>query len=136
VLAKCCKDFVVQFGIASDPNETSKWSSSTIPDDPVVESNTFGFVSFATSGPNTRTTQIFINLANNSRLDAEGFSPFARVASGMDVALSLANPTPGDPDGVDQDNYTEMGNPWILEYYPDVDLIEGDGRAAMSVQEG
>jgi peptidyl-prolyl cis-trans isomerase A (cyclophilin A) len=121
--SSCLSDFVVQFGIASQPNETAKWDNSPIEDDPVVRSNTFGYVSFATSGPNTRTTQIFVNLANNSRLDAEGFAPFARVVSGMDTVLALANPTPGDSDGVDQGNYTMLGNPWILEYYPDVDLI-------------
>jgi cyclophilin family peptidyl-prolyl cis-trans isomerase len=113
----------VQFGIAAQPNETSKWDNSPILDDPVLKSNTYGYVSFATAGPNTRTTQIFVNLANNSRLDAEGFAPFARVVSGMDAVLALANPTPGDSDGVDQGNYTELGNPWILEYYPDVDVI-------------
>ena len=68
--------FVVQFGIAAETEETAKWNTS-IPDDPVLESNTYGMVSYATSGPNTRTTQVFINLANNSRLDADGFTPFA-----------------------------------------------------------
>lgn len=121
---------MVQFGIAAQPNETMKWSTP-IADDPVVQSNTYGFVSFATSGPNTRTSQIFVNVANNSRLDAQGFSPFARVVSGMDTLLSIYNPTPGDSNGVDQDNYTELGNPWILESYPDVDLIKANRRGTV-----
>lgn len=121
-------DFVVQFGIAAEPDETAKWNT-TIPDDPVLQSNLYGYVSFATAGPDTRTSQIFINTANNSRLDASGFSPFARVIQGMETVLALNNPTPGNSDGVDQDEYSEQGNPWILEYYPDIDIIQGDGNA-------
>jgi len=117
-------DFVVQFGIASTPAETEKWNT-TIPDDPVVKSNLYGYVSYATAGPGTRTTQLFVNTANNSRLDADGFSPFAKVVSGMETVLASSNPTPGDANGVNQTAYETYGNPWILEYYPDVDLIEG-----------
>lgn len=115
---------MVQFGIASDPDETIKWNTS-FSDDPVLQSNTYGYVSYATDGPDTRTTQIFINLANNSRLDADGFSPFAKVVSGMDTVLAIYNPTPGNRDGIDQGNYTEYGNAYILEYYPSTDLIKG-----------
>jgi peptidyl-prolyl cis-trans isomerase A (cyclophilin A) len=117
-------EFVVQFGIASEPNETEKWET-TIPDDPVLQSNTYGYVSFATSGADTRTTQIFINLADNSGLDDQGFSPFAKVIQGMDVVENmLYNPTPYDDGGVDQTSLSQMGNAWLLQEYPDVDLIK------------
>jgi len=81
--------FVVQFGIAADPAVSSTWRSRTIQDDPVIESNTPGTVVFATSGPNTRTTQLFINYADNSFLDGMGFAPFGRVIEGMDNANAI-----------------------------------------------
>lgn len=84
MMARTVLDFVVQFGIASQPEETAKWNT-TMPDDPVIESNTYGRVSYTTSGPNTRTTQLFVNLANNSRLDADWFSPIGQVLEGMEV---------------------------------------------------
>ena len=115
-------DFVVQFGIASEPTETHKWKNA-IPDDPVLQSNLPGTVSFATGGPNTLTTQIFINTVDNSRLDDMGFSPFAKVISGMDTVLAIYNPTPGDGNGASQLHYTKQGNEWILEKYPEIDLI-------------
>jgi peptidyl-prolyl cis-trans isomerase A (cyclophilin A) len=102
-------DFVVQLGIASQPQETSKWDV-VIPDDPVLQSNLQGFVSFATAGASTRTTQIFINMNDNPSLDKDGFSPFARVIEGMEVIKALHNPTPGDPYGASQDLYTARGN--------------------------
>lgn len=114
--------FVVQFGIAAVPTETSKWNT-VIKDDPVIKSNTYGMVSFATAGPNTRTTQIFINTANNSQLDDMGFAPFAVVVSGMDIVEKMYNPTPNDSNGIDQDLYTEKGNVWLLQNYPDTTLI-------------
>merc|ERR1719183_2726407 len=77
--------FMAQFGIHGKPDVASAWRNKKITDDPVVESNTRGMVSFATSGPNSRTTQMFINYGNNARLDGMGFSPFALVTEGMDV---------------------------------------------------
>lgn len=115
-------DFVVQFGISADPTETAKWNT-VIPDDPVVLSNTNWTVSFATAGPNTRTSQIFINYVDNSRLDASGFSPFAKVVSGFETALAIVNPTPGDSDGANQELYEHKGNEWILQKYPTISLI-------------
>src|SRR5215469_15091400 len=67
--------FVVQFGLAGDPAATAKWKDMNLPDDPVTQSNTPGMVTYATAGPNTRTTQLFINLGNNQRLDGMGFAP-------------------------------------------------------------
>lgn len=121
-------DFVVQFGIASTPDESRKWNiddGATIWDDPVIQSNLYSYVSYATAGPNTRTAQIFINTANNPRLDEDGFAPFGRIVSGMDTVLALSNPTPNSTDGVDQDMYMSLGNEWIVKEYPNIDIIMG-----------
>src|SRR6266849_2156929 len=75
--------FIVQFGISAYPPVSAAWSNATIKDDPVKQSNKMNFVTFATAGPNTRTTQLFINLGDNSRLDKAGFSPFGQVTDGM-----------------------------------------------------
>ena len=116
--------FVVQFGIAGTPAENRKWDSRTILDDPVVQSNTKGSVVFATAGPDTRTTQLFINYVDNSRLDKMGFSPFGNVlGDGLSVASKIFNPTPGDSGGVDQDQYTNKGNAWIRKQYPKINSI-------------
>lgn len=115
-------DFVVQYGIAAVPEETSKWDT-TIPDDPVLLSNVKGTVSYATAGPDTRTTQLFINYVNNSHLDASGFTPFAVVLSGMDTALAITNPTPGNSNGINQHLYSTKGNEWLLSNYPMTNLI-------------
>ncbi len=114
--------FIVQFGIAGTPAENTRWNT-TIQDDPVVASNLEGYVTFATAGPNTRTTQIFINFANNSFLDAQGFAPFAVVTSGMATARAIFNPTPGSSDGVDQDQYATQGDAWIKTNYPGINFI-------------
>ena len=79
------QNFMAQFGISGDPAIASKWRNMKMQDDPVKESNKRGFVSFATSGKNSRTTQMFINFRDNSNLDGMGFSPFAYVVKGMDV---------------------------------------------------
>ena len=82
--------FVVQFGINKDPKVSELWRQMKMPDDPVKQKNARGFVSYAKDGPGSRTTQIFINLADNAqRLDARGFAPFARVVEGMDVVEKL-----------------------------------------------
>ena len=115
-------DFVLQFGISGLPAETSKWNT-TIADDPVVVSNTAWTVSYATAGPDTRTSQLFFNYIDNSRLDASGFAPFGKVVSGFNTALAVVNPTPDSSDGIDQDLYSTLGNPWIEKNYPNVSKI-------------
>ena len=107
--------FIVQFGIHKDPKVSELWRQLKLPDDPVVQKNTRGFVSYAMAGPGSRTTQVFINLADNSkRLDGRGFAPFARVVEGMDVVDKL---------------YAGYGEVQALGGGgPDTQKIEGDGR--------
>ena len=84
-------NFVVQFGINGDPAVHSKWDKK-ISDDPVTQSNKRGTLTFATSGPNTRTSQLFINLKDNSgSLDGQGFSPFGRIVSGMEAVDKITS---------------------------------------------
>jgi len=81
--------FVVQFGISADPKVSAAWDTASIKDDPVRGSNKLGYVTYAMGGPNTRTTQVFMNLRDNSQLDSMGFAPFGKVTSGMDVVQQL-----------------------------------------------
>ncbi len=77
--------FVVQWGLSPDPRISAAWNHANLRDDPVRQSNTRGMVTFAMGGPNSRTTQVYINLGDNARLDKLGFAPFGRVISGMAV---------------------------------------------------
>ena len=81
--------FIAQFGIAGDPRVSARWKDAAIADDSVRASNVRGAIAFAMTGPNTRTTQVFINLVDNVRLDAQGFAPIGRVVEGMDVVDRL-----------------------------------------------
>ena len=81
--------FVVQFGLSGDPAVNAVWRTATLPDDSVRSSNRRGTVTFATAGPNTRNAQLFVNLADNTRLDATGFAPIGKVTGGMDVVERL-----------------------------------------------
>ena len=99
--------FMVQFGIHGDPAVTARWRAQSIQDDPVVGTNTRGTVTFAMSSqPNSRTSQIFINLVDNARLDASGFAPFGRVVEGMDVVDQLYG---GYGEGAPQGNGPAQG---------------------------
>lgn len=118
--------FIVQFGIAGDPSMSALFRQSTIPDDAVTNSNKKGFVTFATAGPNTRTTQVFINLGDNERLDDQGFSPFGKVVSGMDVAESLySGYGEGAPrgNGPEQGRIENEGNKYLEGQFPRLDFI-------------
>ena len=81
--------FIAQFGIPGDPAVTAVWKDRAMPDDSVRQSNTRGFVAYAMTGPGTRTTQLYINYADNARLDAEGFAPIGQVVEGMDIVDQL-----------------------------------------------
>ena len=84
-------NFMAQFGIHGTPAVSAAWQGARITDDPVKQSNKRGYVTFATAGPNTRTTQLFVNYGDNASLDKQGFSPFGEVTSGMDVVDKLYN---------------------------------------------
>jgi peptidyl-prolyl cis-trans isomerase A (cyclophilin A) len=116
-------DFVSQFGISGDPAVNAYWQNKTLPDDPVVSSNVRGTVTFATGGPNTRTTQIFINSNDdNTQLDDMGFAPFAKVVlSGMQVVDKLyAGYGEGVPmgNGPDQSRIQNEGNAYLEQDFP------------------
>lgn len=118
--------FMAQFGIHGDPRVSAAWRTARIPDDPVREHNTRGAVTFATAGPGTRTTQLFINYADNSRLDGMGFAPFGRVVDGMDVVDRLyAGYGEGAPGGrgPDQGRIAAEGNAYLEREFPELDQI-------------
>ncbi len=114
--------FVVQFGISGDPKVAGVWQHATIKDDPVKTSNTPGTITFATAGPDTRTTQVFVNYGNNASLDAQGFSPFGRVTSGMSVANRLYGGYRDQPTGMQQQIGTQ-GNAFLRKRFPKLDHI-------------
>ncbi len=122
------KGFVVQFGLNGDPDVNMKWHNLLMVDDPVKQSNTRGMISYAKSGPNTRTTQVFINLKNNSReLDSTGFAPFGKVIDGMDVVDQLYSGYRDGPprdSGPDQAKVEAQGNQYLEQHYPKLDSIK------------
>lgn len=113
-------NFMVQFGLAAHPSLTAQWSK-TIKDDPVVKSNLRGYVTFAKTGaPNSRSGQIFINYSDNSRLDADGFSPFGVVTKGME-SVDRINPEYGERPS--QGALTSQGNAYLKKEYPNLDYV-------------
>ncbi|MAG32933.1 MAG: hypothetical protein CL908_18810 [Deltaproteobacteria bacterium] len=120
--------FMAQFGLNGDPKVSQAWQGAQINDDEVTQSNTKGMLSFAKSSlPNSRTTQVFINYANNSRLDGMGFSPFGRVVEGMDVAMKLYNGYgEGAPSGRGpaQGRIQQEGNAYLKRDFPKLDRIK------------
>lgn len=119
--------FVVQFGISPRPALNRIWNHASIKDDPVMRTNLRGDVTFATAGPNTRTTQVFIDLADNSRLDSQGFAPFGQVTQGMDVVDKFySGYGEGAPegDGPSQELLTKLGKPYLDKDFPKLDSIK------------
>ena len=117
-------NFVVQFGISPYPAVSKAWQNATIPDDtPVGVSNGRGAISFASAGPNTRTTQVFIDTGNNAGLDQEGFTPFGSVDSGMDVVDKLYSGY-GDKPTPHQNEMMSQGSAWLEKNYPKLDSIK------------
>ncbi len=119
--------FMVQFGINADPAISAPWREAHINDDPVKVSNTRGMITFATAGPNTRTTQVFINYGNNGRLDSHGFAPFGEVVSGMNVIDALysgyGEGAPGGA-GPEQGRVQSEGNAYLIKEFPKLDYIK------------
>ena len=113
--------FVVQFGLAADPAVTAKWNSPPLMDDPVKQSNTVGTVTYATAGPNTRTTQLFINLGDNQRLDGMGFAPFGKVTGGMDAVQNIYSGYGQTPQ---QPLIESQGNAYLQSQFPMLDYIK------------
>lgn len=120
--------FMAQFGINGAPAVNAAWKPAVIPDDPVVQSNKRGMVSFAMRGPGTRTTQLFINYSDgNARLDRMGFSPFGKVIEGMDVVDALhSGYGEGAPGGAGprQDRVQQEGNAYLTADFPKLDFVK------------
>jgi peptidyl-prolyl cis-trans isomerase A (cyclophilin A) len=118
--------FMAQFGIHGDPKVSAAWRQERIQDDPVKQSNKRGYLSFAMAGPNTRTTQLFINYADNSRLDQTGFAPIGRVVEGMEVVDRFyADYGEGAPQGKgpDQGRLQAEGGRYLSKDFPQLDCI-------------
>jgi len=118
--------FIVQFGISGDPALAKVWQQARIKDDSVKQSNKTGSVTFALAGPNSRTTQVFINLVNNLRLDEMGFSPFGVVSEGLDVVAKLHGGYGDSPPrgrGPEQSRIVEEGNAYLDEKFPELDRV-------------
>ena len=120
--------FMAQFGISGDPAQTKKWQDATISDEPVLQSNKRGMVTFAkTMAPNTRSNQFFINFADNAMLDPQGFSPIGQVVEGMNVVDALyggyGEGAPNGP-GPDQMRAVAEGNAYLTKAFPKLDYIK------------
>jgi peptidyl-prolyl cis-trans isomerase A (cyclophilin A) len=114
-------NFIVQFGLNANPAVNKVWMNANIKDDPVMGSNKRGTLVFATAGPNTRTTQLFINFGDNAGLDRQGFAPFGTVTDGMDVVDKIY---PGYGERPDQQRITEEGKAYLDKNFPMLDSIK------------
>lgn len=119
--------FIVQFGIPGDPKIAAAWKDNAMADDPVRQSNIRGSIAYAMTGPNTRTTQLYINLSDNARLDAEGFAPFGRVVRGMDNVDKLyagyGEEAGGGMRGGKQGKIFAGGNQYLDHDFPALDKL-------------
>lgn len=120
-LFRVMPSWVVQFGLHGDPKVNEEWFDRRFPDDPRVLKNERGTVTFATSGANTRNTQLFVNMADNARLDNEGFTPIGRVVDGMGVLNLLYG---GYGEGPRQERIIKEGNAFLRADYPNLDYVQ------------
>lgn len=120
--------FIVQWGLAANPSQTAEWATSFIPDDPVLESNTRGRIAYAFTSSGTRSTQVFINLIDNVRLDSAGFAPFGKVVSSMSAVNELYSGYGENSGGGlrrgDQSNIVRAGNVYLDREFPLLDHLE------------
>jgi peptidyl-prolyl cis-trans isomerase A (cyclophilin A) len=119
--------FMAQFGLSAYPEVSNAWEKANIKDDPLVQHNMRGYITFATAGPNTRTTQVFINYGNNLALDKMGFTPFGQVTEGMEIVDKLySGYGEGAPDGKgpDQGRVGNEGRPYLMKNFPLLDSIK------------
>jgi peptidyl-prolyl cis-trans isomerase A (cyclophilin A) len=119
--------FMAQFGIHGDPAIQAAWTTARLKDDPVKQTNKRGYVTYATAGPGTRTTQLFINQGDNGSLDKQGFAPFGEVTTGMSVVDKLYNGYgEGQPqgNGPNQGALTSQGNAYLAKSFPKLDYIK------------
>jgi len=123
---RAIQGFMVQFGISGYPEVNNVWRQARIKDDPPKESNKAGRITFATSGKDSRTTQVFINFVDNTNLDGMGFAPFGEVVTGMDIVSSLyTGYGEGQPRGrgPDQGMLQSRGNLYLDAQYPKLDSV-------------
>ena len=114
------RGFMAQFGISAQPDIARAWANATIPDDPVRKSNKRGTVTFATAGPNSRTTQVFVNCRDNVSLDSQGFAPFGRVVEGMEIVDSFYA---GYGEAPNQGRITTEGRGYLEREFPNLDRV-------------
>lgn len=123
-LFRVAKGFVVQWGIHGNPKVSAAWQRANIPPDPVKQSNTRGMLTYAMAGrPDTRSTQVFINYADNKSLDSQGFAPICKVVEGMAVADSFYSGY-GEAVTEEQGPITMQGNAYLKEKWPNLDYIK------------
>jgi peptidyl-prolyl cis-trans isomerase A (cyclophilin A) len=119
--------FMVQFGMHANPKVTKAWKPARIADDPPTQKNKKGTISFANSGKNTRTTQVFINFNDNTPLDSMGFAPFGEVVEGMNIVERLHKgygDGPPSGSGPDQREIERNGNEYLKRRFPELDYIQ------------
>ncbi len=114
-------NFMAQFGINGDPAIQAAWRDANLADDPVTQSNKRGTITFATAGPNSRTTQVFINFRDNANLDGQGFAPFGEVESGMEAVDKINAQHGEDPD---QGMIQRQGNAYLMKAFPRLDYVK------------